>query len=260
MTPLLSLMILSVIQGFAEFMPISSSAHLILIDRVLGLQSASEEIIYWLHLGTTCSVLLFFRADLRVILRGLLRPKESGIFSFWFYFIVISSAVTFGLVLLIESFISLDALPFPGMILCLGLTGLVLLITRFFRGERDDLQVSDAVIFGVIQALSILPGLSRSGLVISCFLILGIRGITAFRYAYIASLPLLLGAFVLKGHASIFTSMNPLWLISSFLMTAAMGMLGLAFLKMILKHNKFHYFGFYCLLLSAVGFYMHYVS
>ena len=247
------LYLLALIQGLTEFFPVSSSGHLVLAKIWLGFRENGIEMETWVHMGTLLSLVAYFWRDLArltaaAVGRG--TPEDRR----WIPLILVSTAITgavgvFGRKFFVETFSDLN-LTYAGFIV----TGIVLLATRWARTGRAELRMSDGVWFGIVQAISIIPSISRSGATIACLLFLGVERGTAFRYSFIASLPAIAGAFLLELREGNFSTLSPQNLGVSFVIAAAAGIASLYALKRFVDQNKFHWFGYYCLVIGLVGF------
>lgn len=241
---MLKYIILGITQGLTEFLPVSSSGHLVIMQRILGM--AGEELVLSvvLHLGTVLSLLVFFYKDILKLLRNFK----------WVLLIFLVTVIT-GVIGLsgrgfFESLFSSPKCAGWGLLI----TGVILILTKKIRDhKREDLNFKDALILGVTQGVAIIPGISRSGITISTLLFRGIKADTVFRFSFLASIPVILGAALLEakdisqsfqGHAG-----N---LIIGFIFSFLTGIAALLLLRRMLLRAKFHYFGYYCLTVAVL--------
>lgn len=251
-----SLIILSIVQGVTEFIPVSSSGHLVIMKEILNFTEHGLEMVLWLHFATLCAVLLYFSKDLFGLIRDLFIRRPDSIDSNWVPLIILSSAITAligvtGRNLFMEAFVSARfALG------ALSVMGFVLLLSRWSQAKRHRLTWKDAVWFGLAQGIAILPGLSRSGLTISSLLFLGVNREAAFRYSFLASIPVIAGAFLFERRFGSFDAFTPATLAVSFLVTFLCGLGSLVVLKRFVVHSRFYLFGFYCILLGLLGLFL----
>lgn len=202
--------IIGVVQGLTEFLPVSSSAHLIAVPRLLGwddpfLNSAAFDVM--LHLGTLAALLIYFGRDLLRLLGALLaslRDRRIGADPdrrlAWLLAVTVVPAALLGVGL--ESFFDAffrERLIFVAVLLAVGAL-LLLAAERFARHRRDldALRVPDAVLIGVAQALALFPGISRSGISIAAGLAVGLRRDAAARFAFLMGTPIIAGAGLWK--------------------------------------------------------------
>ena len=181
---------LAIIQGLTEFLPISSSAHLILITELMG---STQNLFYdvSLHLGTLIAVCIYFRSDLKNILQSIIESK-SLFKSLLLKQLLISCIPTLllGFILLdiIDSYLRTSSVIafttiFFGIVLFLAT------LTRSKKTNINQISLYDALIIGIAQSLSLIPGTSRSGITISAGLILGLDNKTASKFSFLMAVP-----------------------------------------------------------------------
>ena len=251
--------ILGVIQGLTEFLPVSSSGHIELGKAVLGtdLGNKEENLLFTVlvHFATALSTIIVFRKDVMELLKGLLSFKWNEETQF-ISKIVLSMIPAVIVGLLFEE--QLEKL-FEGQIILVGfmliITGLLLFLAG--RAKRTEKGVSwkDALIIGVSQAVAMLPGISRSGATISTSVLLGNDRAKAARFSFLMVVPLIFGKIakdmldVVKGDTVIDNvSMTPL--IAGFLAAFIVGLLACTWMISLVRKAKLHYFSYYCF---AVG-------
>lgn len=243
--------LLGVIQGLTEFLPVSSSGHLVLGQRLLGLGQPELLFDVAVHVGTLLAVVVFFRRDLYLMLKGL-RPGDgeakAGRRLLW---LVIAGSVPTALMgfLLKDSFERMFGSVFAVGV-ALILTGVFLALTRLApAGTRGigRMGTGRALLVGLAQGLAITPGISRSGATISAGLFLGLERDLAARFSFVLSIPAILGALLLQVSeiepgASL--ALSPL-LIGA-LSAALVGYLALKLLIRLLEKGRLHWFAPYC--------------
>lgn len=248
---MVEVLILSVLQGVAEFLPISSSGHLALGKALLGLGEAGLRLDIALHVGTLIAVFAFYWT---VIRRILVRQEWSYVAK------VILSAVPVGLVgvlfkdLLETAFASMQAIG-----CCLMATGVVLTATRFLpRGEKGVSFLS-ALGMGVAQAVAILPGVSRSGMTLAAARLAKVDAEKAAEFSFLMSAPPIAGAALLEVLKALKAAEVQATEVSWGLcclgaeVAAVVGYFALKFLLRSLKSDKFWLFGPYCLMVGLVA-------
>jgi undecaprenyl-diphosphatase len=183
------------IQGLTEFLPVSSSGHLVLIPAILNQDGPDLATAAMLHLGTLAAVLVYYRSDL-VAMAKFDRPARRLI-----TLIVIGTVPAVVLGLMFESKIE-DLVDDPSTVaIMLVVTGIVLLATGLLRtGDKrtQDIGPLDSFIIGVSQALALVPGISRSGMTISAGLVRGMSRVEGARYAFLLGIPVIAGAGLLE--------------------------------------------------------------
>lgn len=255
----LSNIILGIIQGFTEFLPISSSGHLELAKFFLGDQHVPEEsllLTVTLHAATALSTIVVFRKDIWSILQGLFSRtwNDEKAFSIKIVLSMIPAAVVG---LLFES--EIETL-FNQQIVLVGamliLTGVLLMLAD--RAQKTDRSVNylHALIIGVAQAIAILPGLSRSGATISTSVLLGIDRSRAARFSFLMVVPLILGKItkdLMDGAFTHATTISTPALIAGFLAAFVSGYIACAWMIRLVKNSKLTYFSIYCLIIGAIA-------
>jgi undecaprenyl-diphosphatase len=249
-------LILGIIQGLTEFLPVSSSGHLELGKVILGNESLPEESLLFtvvVHAATALSTIVVFRNDILEILKGLFQFKwnEETQFSVKIILSMMPAAII-GVLFneQIEALFSRKILLVGAMLI---LTGLLLFLAD--RAKKTDKKVgfSNALIIGISQAVAILPGISRSGATISTSVLLGIDREKAARFSFLMVVPLILGKMakdLLDGNiSSETTDLMPLAV--GFTAAFVAGLLACTWMISLVKKSQLRYFSYYCF---VVGF------
>ncbi|MDJ0623645.1 MAG: undecaprenyl-diphosphate phosphatase [Desulfocapsaceae bacterium] len=255
--------VLGIVQGLTEFLPISSSGHLVIGSEILDFQGKGVAFDVFLHMGTLLSVVLVFRKELAAMLAAPFkymqaeRSEEVMHNMRWNVFVVISvlPAVVFGLYLKdsIEMIFSNLLLVFS----MLFITGVLMISSRYLRGRNISLQGRHALIMGCAQAMAIMPGLSRSGSTIFAGMAMGVDRQVVARFSFIMSIPAILGAMVLQLGDLLQSPPTTASLVNIAAGTAASalsGYLAIILLLDVVRRNRLQWFGYYCLVLSGAGF------
>ncbi|MFA6384548.1 MAG: undecaprenyl-diphosphate phosphatase [Candidatus Omnitrophota bacterium] len=236
--------ILGLVQGVTEFFPVSSSGHLVVLERVFGLAEQGVAISIVMHVGTLVSVLIFFFQDII----GALRDKRMVLF------ILVVTCITGVIGVLGKDFF--ESLFTSVRFVAMGwiATGLILLLTRRFMGQgRKTVTIKDAVILGATQGIAIIPGVSRSGVTISTLLYRGIDRMKGFTVSFLVSVPVIAGAAVLEAKKINFVvSGNPVPLAIGFFCSFAAGLFALWILKRAIARARFHFFAYYCFVCAII--------
>ena len=198
--------VLAVIQGLTEFLPISSSGHLVLVPRLFGWSDQGLAFDVAVHVGTLLGVLVYFRRDLRPLVAGgvgFLRGRRDDPYGLMAVNLVIAT-IPVGLVgLLFNDFIE-TTLRSPFVVAFqLAVFGIVLWVAdRWSRRQRDEtsLSLGQALLIGCAQALALVPGTSRSGITMSAGLALGLTREAAARFAFLLAIPGIAMAGVYEGY------------------------------------------------------------
>ncbi|MHB0885653.1 MAG: undecaprenyl-diphosphate phosphatase [Bacillota bacterium] len=189
--------ILGVVQGLTEFLPVSSSAHLVILDNLLGVRQPTMSLAIFLHLGTLLAVVTVYFRRLLGILVGMFTGRREGRLG-WFIVIGSIPAAVLGLALKDVFARAFASVLVSGVMLLV--TGAILFWSgRLARGRRDErsMTAGDALVVGAFQAVAILPGISRSGSTIAGGLWRGIEPKLAADFSFLLSVPAVLGAGLL---------------------------------------------------------------
>lgn len=262
--------IIGIVQGLTEFLPVSSSAHLVFIQKLLGVQS-SLAFDTFLHLGTLIAVMWFFRYDIYKMLKSWwlsLGDILQGRFKEGFYedpykrlaWYVILATIPVGIVgVLFED--SVDAL-FSGALYVpaffLFVTGTILYLSqRMTSGEinYNTITKKEALFMGLGQACAILPGLSRSGTTIAAGLTIGLDKEFAAKFSFILSIPAILGAFILQVKdigSAMDANFLPVFL--GFIASIIAGYIAIKWMLDLIQNKSLDIFAFYCWLMGLIVF------
>lgn len=246
-----------------EFLPISSSGHLVIGSAILNFHEPGISFEVFLHCGTLVAVIFVFRKDLLLMFRALFASRavrqadpELALFFQWNINIIIATLPAVAVGLLLKD--SIDRI-FDNILITfvmLALTGVTMVLTRFIHDKGKAVNRPRALIIGVAQALAILPGLSRSGSTIFAGILLGVNRETAARFSFIMSIPAILGAVVLNT-GDLIASPPPndrlLAIMGGTLASTISGYYAIVLLMKIVRRGKLEWFGYYCLLVSGVG-------
>ena len=262
--------IIGIVQGLTEFLPVSSSAHLIFAHNALGVESSLPFDVF-LHLGSLIAVLWFFRADIIKMIQAWLlsigdivqhRFRE-GFYSdpykrlSWY---VILATIPVGLVgVLFESQVEslfAGALYVPAFFLFV--TGTILYLSqRMNSGEVDleNLSLKESIFMGLGQACAILPGLSRSGTTIAAGLVIGLDKEFAAKFSFILSIPAILGAFVVQfKDIGTIADFNVLAVMFGFFAALISGYLAIKWLIELIQKRSLDIFAYYCWIVGIIVF------
>ena len=250
--------VLGIIQGLTEFLPVSSSGHLELAKAILGDTSVPQESLTFtvvLHFATALSTLVIFRKEVAEIFKGLFQFKWNEQTQFSLKIIVsMFPAVIVGL--LFEE--QLEAF-FGGQILLVGamliVTALLLLMADKAKQTDKKVSFTNAVIIGISQAIAMLPGISRSGATISTSVLLGVDRSKAARFSFLMVVPLIFGKIakdLLSGEIN-FSSTEILPLSAGFIAAFVAGLLACTWMISLVKKSKLSYFAIYCAVVGVIA-------
>lgn len=258
MLNLMQSMLLGIIQGITEWLPISSSGHLVLMQKLMNLQVPVAFDIM-LHFASLIVIIIFFRKEITNILISLARwDTKSGYFRLAILIIlgnILTALIVFPLKDTFEkAFSSLLAVG-----ICFIFTGILLFFSERRIGN-EPFSIKSSAIAGIAQGLAFLPGISRSGSTISAALLSGIKKEEAFRFSFLLAIPAIAGASILEIN-EIISSTIPLAVLSAgFIASFAVSFIALYSLKRIIMNRNLHYFSYYCFAIGLITLAMHFLS
>ena len=241
-----------VLQGLTEFLPISSSGHLVIISSLSSELDLNTNDIAFLHIGTLFSIVFFYRKRIFEIFEDL----DTFVFYFKIILAGIIPAVLIGLLTPIQNIIDES----PNLILITGASYLIFSLLLIFSGKINnsealsirDITVSQAFIIGIAQSIALLPGVSRSGVTLLTAIYLGVKKADAIYYSLLLGIPTIFGAWSL-------TLINDSFQVNTNIVLPTVvamftGLLAIRVLINFTTSSKLQYFGYYCLLLSVFCF------
>ncbi len=259
MSELVRSVILGIIQGLTEFLPVSSSGHLELAKAILGDTSVGEQSLFFtimVHAATALSTLYVFRKDVWEILKGLFSTgwNEDKAFAVN----VVISMVPAALVgFFMEDMI---AMLFQRRIAMVGImlivTAILLYIADFSKTTEKSVSPLHALIIGVAQAIAILPGISRSGATIATSVILGIDRYKAARFSFLMVVPLILGKIaydLLKGELTSVAMSDLTPVLAGSVAAFITGAAACTWMIALVRNSKLRYFSYYCLVVGILA-------
>lgn len=249
--------LLGIIQGLTEFLPISSSGHLVLAEHWLGVQPGDLSFEVAVHVGTLVAVAVFFRARLWSLIKSAIgQTTDAERLRFDRRLIVLIVIGTLPAVVI--------GLAFKGPIerifshplaaaVALMVTGVWLLLMHTFTYRERPLTPSNSLMIGIAQSVAILPGISRSGSTIATGVMLGVSPSEAAEFSFLLSLPAVLGASLLALPEAITFGRFGMGHVVGAVFAAVVGYLAIRWVFAALRRGAFHWFGVYCLVLGAVA-------
>ena len=247
MNELINYIILGIIQGLTEFFPVSSSGHLVLFQDYLKItnEGASAEIIA--HFGTLFSILLFYRSS---FFSSINEDDFFNIKTIKLLLISTIPAIIFGLIFDFEQFFNYSFVQYSLMA-----NGFLIIFMSLLKNSFSfDLNLKSALLLGLFQSVAILPGISRSGMVISSALMLGLNKEKSIQYCFFMVVPIIILSIVYELlFSSGFEAINIVDGIGLFVSSFIFGYLSLYFLVQFLKKFDFWWFGLYCIIVSIIS-------
>ncbi len=246
MITIIQAIILGIIQGITEWLPISSSGHLVIFQNLFNI---TPPIIFdiSLHIGSLIVILTVFWKDIITLTKGVLR-KEKTHLKFLAYLIIASIPIAI-VGFFLNSYIKAIFNDLRTVGLSLLFTSLMLFLSK--KAKANKLTLKNTYIIGMFQAIAILPGVSRSGMTISAGLIQGIKKQEVIKFSFLLFIPAIIGAALFEMR-NISQVTNISAMLIGTIVSIITGIISLKFLIRIIKTNKFHYFGYYCFLLGII--------
>jgi len=252
-------LILGVIQGLTEFLPVSSSGHLEIGSVLLGTTSGDNLLFaVFVHTATALSTIIVFRRDILEILRGLLSFSWND--SWKFAILIVISMIPVGIAgVFFEDEISGF---FTGNLILVGsmllFTSALLFFTYFKHDGTKKVSYFEAIIMGLAQTIAILPGISRSGATIATGLLIGVDKEKATRFSFLMVLPPILGASLLKTKdyleaPAVHDGLGAVPMVVGFVGALVSGYIACKWMVNIVKRGKLYYFAIYCLIVGLIA-------
>lgn len=265
---LLKAISLGVVQGLTEFLPISSSGHLVIFSELLEFQEQGVVFGVFLHLGTLVAVLLVFYREIWAmacapfqLIKGNRDPEVKQSF-LWDVYIVVATVPAILVGLFFKEPIEQLFTNVVVVYCMLVLTGTIMIVSKFVPPRDEKLSFAKSWWVGCAQAFAILPGLSRSGSTIFVGMLLGVNRQKIARFSFIMSIPAILGAVVLQSSSFIENPPTVDALVNIAAGTCASVISGYFAIKLLLdiiRKNRLQWFGYYCMLIAAIGLGHHFI-
>ena len=247
---LIKYIILGLVQGLTEFLPISSSGHLVLAQDLFGWSEQTDiSFEIFVHLGSLCAVFIYFRNDILSLIKSLVFFRDSQYLNerklcLWICIAtLVTGVIGFGFKSVIEGLFAYPLL----VAIMLSVTGGIIYLSDKIKHSSVPLNAKKSVFIGLGQAVAIIPGLSRSGTTITCGLLAGLDRKTAASFSFLLSIPAILGANLseLKSFTSL-DSTQIYFYLAGFVSAFISGYLVISWLLKLIVRAKLRYFSFYC--------------
>lgn len=260
---------LGALQGLTEFLPVSSSGHLVLMQNLLGMEEPALLFDTALHAGTLLAVFIYFRKDIQLMLKegsrfalDLFRREatwknlDENHYAGLVLWTIIGTVPTGLIGIFFKDQLELLFASVPVVSLMLLVTGTFLLATRWIPerySRRIKIGLITALAVGMAQGIAIIPGISRSGATIVCGLFFGLAREQAARFSFLLSIPAILGAVVLQMDAEGMGKVGGIAILAGFVAAAIVGLIALKILVNLVRKGRLAYFAPYCWLIGLIG-------
>lgn len=249
----LKAIVLGLIQGLTEFLPVSSSGHLVLFRNLFGLQEASQAFDILLHVATLIAVFAFYWEDIWELIKKPFQRTTA--------LLVAATIPTVIMALLFND--TFNGIFGAGKYIGFNfiITGCILLYADSKQNGRKkvrNMSIFDALVVGTMQGVAILPAVSRSGMTISACLARGLDRENAARFSFLLSIPAILGAAVLTikdmvtGEVDLTATVGVFPMIAGFIAAAVSGYFAIRFMVGVIKNGKLKWFSYYVFALGAI--------
>ena len=255
-------LILGIVQGITEWLPISSSGHLALTQLLLNIHvPVFFDLI--LHIGTLAGLIGFYRTDLLMIIRSVFYSRSMSLQAVKEYrellmLIIIGTIPTAIIAFALKSFFEFSSYDFFLLSIGFLISGIFIYITKYFKKGSKDINKIDAVLIGIAQGFSVFSSISRSGITISLGMIRQIDHTQLVRFSFLLSIPSIVGGSIFDFVLMDATQLSTIGEIPfssymvGFLSSAIVGYLTIKLLINIINKGKLYYFAYYCLGLAAI--------
>ena len=258
---IIKMIIIGLVQGFTEPIPVSSSGHVMIVSQLLGLGDQGFTFAIITNTASLLAILFIYRRDIiRIALHAIkfIKTKDAKYKSdFRFVCYIIIGTIPAGILgVLLNDFIA-ENVSMTTIAIMLFITGLALWFIRNMRGSKgeSDITVKDALIVGLGQAIALAPGISRSGATIISAIAVGIKQETALRFSFLLYIPVSVGGLIL-GFSDFIGEPNKAELavpyLSAFIATLIMSYLAMKWFMGIMKNGKLVYFTYYCVIAGVL--------
>lgn len=248
--------ILGLLQGLTEFLPVSSSGHLVITEALLGIKEPGVTFEILLHLGSLLAVLIYFHSKIIILIKALFDRTKKTERLIILYLILGTVPAVIAVMFFKDFFERAFSNPLLASSM-LFVTGLILLSTRIKRKEQKKVTLKTAVLMGVGQAFAIIPGISRSGTTIATGMIAGVKPSEAAEFSFLLAIPAILGALVFKFDdlMKLDTALAGQYSFG-LIITFFSSLFAVYAVLALIKKGKFEYFAYYCFAAGAIGLYL----
>lgn len=247
------LLLLCVVQGLTEFLPVSSSGHLLFVEQLFGINDNILLINLFLHLSTLCAVIVVYRKVLWGLVKKPFQPLT--------YKLMVATAVSVVFAFAYKLF-NIDVVATKLYGFCFLITAVLLFMTYRFQTrvsviKLGEMSYKNALLIGLVQGLAVLPGISRSGSTISAMILTGNDEAKSAEFSFLLSIPIIVGGFVIEllgidGWSTVFVGVDLWQCVVAFVLTFLVALLSLKLTIKFLKDKKFKRFAIYLLIVGVI--------
>lgn len=248
-------LLLGIVQGLTEFLPVSSSGHLVLLDRIFNIDTGNFLFVsILLHIATLFSVVILYRKEIWELIKHPFCEKS--------YFLIISTLLTAIVVLLFKSFF--EEMFLGKFLPIFFMTTAILLMVTFFMSKKEStkkMTYKSAMLTGLVQGIAVIPGISRSGSTICFNTLTGTSTQEATSYSFVLSIPIILGSLCFEiadcfSMQKVFFSGSIFYLIMSFIVAFVFGIFAIKIMKKVAKTKRYYIFSIYLVIISIVSLFL----
>ena len=246
--------VLGLVQGLTEFLPVSSSGHLVLVSKIFGIEQNSLFLSVLLHVATLLAVLIVLRKEIWQLVRN---PFSKQTLMY-----VVATIPTVIIVVVFKGFFE-SAFSGAFLPVCFMITAVLLVITSLYSKNKKgkDITYKNAIIMGISQGIAVLPGISRSGATICAGLLSGADKKQSTKFSFIMSIPIIICSLIYEIYNCIttgaeFFSGSILLVVMSFAVAFVSGIFAIKFMLKIVEKGKYYYFSIYLVVVSILSFFI----
>lgn len=238
MVSIIQALIFSIVQGITEWLPISSSGHIAILENLFNFQSLS--FVVFLQFASILAVIVLFWKD---IIKVFSWKKEGNLKYFLMLMLAVVPAGLVGVLFKDQIAATFSNLFFLGIFFMIS--GIIIYSTKFTHHKREKLNWWDPIVIGLFQALAIFPGVSRSGSTISAGMYRGLKREQLVKFSFLLAIPTILGATVFEAKSIVLANINLSILAITFVVTFVISIFAIKTLLRIVRSDKFYWFGVY---------------
>ena len=257
MINLITIIILSIVQGIAEFLPISSSGHLSVLYAIFNIEDNVLLLTILLHIATLVSILIYYRKEIYILITHPLCPTNRKI--------IVTLIVSIITRPIAELFFNIEYL-----VIGFSITAIILLISDYLSNTRlnmsniiniyntipnIDISYKQSILIGLSQGIAIIPGISRSGSTISTALMLGVDKSNASMYSFLISIPIIIGSGIVESYTQLSSgniSIDLLPILIGCVLCTIVGYISIKYISKLVNSSKLHYFAYYLIALASI--------